>query len=274
MRTVMAAWEFLSRRLSFFPLLALAAGCLGQDDEAGLRPVDWPGRDGQAVVLNAELRVEFDRPLALGLRAGACRLFELDTGEGVNAGLEVVGRFLIFRPALPLRADLSDGGLAPDCDYGIDLHGVPRLAAVVGEDGAALTGTRRIQFRTLPAAEPGALVALDGGGEALRVLPLGTANKHFDVRADGTVRILLTGPVDPRTLEGARLASNEAGGAGAAPVPVALRLLRNAPDQAEIEANVGRWAGWRRLELPPGLEGFGGKPLQPSDRSLGLRGGS
>ena len=270
----MAAWEFLSRRLSFFPLLALAAGCLGQDDEAGLRPVDWPGRDGQAVVLNAELRVEFDRPLALGLRAGACRLFELDTGEGVNAGLEVVGRFLIFRPALPLRADLSDGGLAPDCDYGIDLHGVPRLAAVVGEDGAALTGTRRIQFRTLPAAEPGALVALDGGGEALRVLPLGTANKHFDVRADGTVRILLTGPVDPRTLEGARLASNEAGGARAAPGPVALRLLRHAPPHAEIEANVGRWAGWRRLELPPGLEGFGGKPLQPSDRSLGLRGGS
>ncbi|MBC8327528.1 MAG: hypothetical protein ISR76_06220 [Planctomycetes bacterium] len=250
-------------------ILALS-GCSEVAEDPGLHAVSWPGSDGRPVVLNADLRVEFDRPLAPGLRAGAFHLFDFTSGEPVAAELEVAGRFLVFRPALPLSADLADGGLLPGRDYGIDLCGVPRLAAVAGRDGSVLVGTQRIRFRTLSAADPGALVAMDGGDEPLRVLPIGTANKHLVVQADGTVRFFLSGPVDPRTLAPARLLTSE----GASKVEeVPLRLLSNSPAGSEIEAQVGLWTGWRRLELPGGLEGMGGRRLVETDRLLGLRGG-
>ncbi len=258
------------RSLPLASLLLLVLGACGEPAATdALELLDWPGRDGERVVLNAELRVEFDRPLASGLRAGSCALFEWESGRAVEAEFEVVGRFLLFRPALPTQPDLSDGGLAPDRSYGIDLHGVPRLAAITGQDGSSLRGSRRLRFHTLGAEHLGALVALQAGDPWLRVLAGGDNLNQLEVRRDGTVRFRLSGPVDPRTLSPATVER-----ADGERTSVSLELVRNEADQAEIQVQVGRWPGWRQLVLPAGLEGMGGRALHESDRRLGVRGGS
>ncbi len=267
-----AVRNVVSRRPSFFSAVALLlaqAGACGPVPDSGteLRLLDWPGRDGGRVVLNAELRVEFDRALVDGLRHGACRLVDEATGTPVEAEREVVGRFLVFRPALPKAPDLLDGGLRPGTAYALELRGVPRLAAVLAADGSALVGDRLLRFETLSASDPGALVAWTEASQPLRIRPAPSGARGFEVGEDGVLRLQVTGPVDPRSLADAVLRSPDG---EARPVPVGLG--RNEEDRAELTIPVGVWGGWRELELPAGLEGFGGRPLFDSDRRLGLRG--
>ncbi|RMH02030.1 MAG: hypothetical protein D6702_09665 [Planctomycetota bacterium] len=249
-------------------LLSLLPACSGASEPGSLRLLDWPGRDGRPVALDAPLRLEFDRPLASGLRRGAWSLSAED-GREARVRAEVAGRFLVLHPALPCRPDLEDAGLAPGRAWRLELVGLPRLAAVGAADGSILERTVRLVFRTAAADDPAALAGSAAGPEELRLLSLGAAGRNLEVRADGTVVLDLSGPVDPRTLAPAEL-TPPAGSGPSRQVP--LELIENRRDGSRLRLRVGLWSGWRRLELPDRLEGIGGRPLRPADRRLGLRG--
>lgn len=258
------------RALLSTAILALAVACARPALPAPLGLVDWPGRDARPVVLDVDLRIEFDRDLAPGLRAGAVSLKVAGSDESAVFDHEVVGRFLVLRPRLPRLPDLSDGGLRPGQVYELLILGLPRLAAASAKDGGILESTLAVRFRTLAASDPSCLAGSGLPGGPLRVLAGGEAAKNLPLREDGTARVLLSGPVDPRTLSPATLRANSP---PAAERPVPIRLARNDRAGAELELIVGELRGWAELQLPAGLEGMGGRPLFEADRRLGLRGG-
>lgn len=258
------------RPLLLAAVLGLAAGCARPVPPAPLSLLDWPGRDARPVVLDAELRLEFDRELAPGLRAGAVSLKADGSDETAAFSYEVVGRFVVLRPRLPCRPDLADGGLRPDAVYELLLLGLPRLAALTAQDGGILESTVAVRFRTLAASDPSCLAGDGLPDGPLRVLAGGEALKSVPLGADGTVRVVLSGAVDPRSLAPAMLLANSPAVEARA---VPMRLSRNERAGAELALDVGELHGWSELQLPAGLEGMGGRPLFEADRRLGIRAG-
>lgn len=244
----------------------IPAACGTQETSAPLQVVSWSGDDGRPVALDQILKVEFDRPLAGPVRASSVEL--VDEGDFPLPGisLTVVGRWLHLTPRLPLRADLSDGSLAPDRSYGIHLHGLPWLRALSSADGRILPQDLILRFRTVDAESSGALAGLGVESSALRLVgPVGREPLAF--RSDQPVLLSFTRGLDPRSLR--HPAAWQAQG-GAAAEEVSLRLVDNRYDGAVVEVLLGDWEGWGILELPPGIEGLGGWPLPEGDRKLQL----
>lgn len=107
-----------------------------------------------------------------------------------TAGGEVVveGSQIRFRPDLPARGDLGDGGLLPASDYRVWLRGLPDLNVIRSRGGRPLLTTTTFEFSTR-SSEPLYFDTVPGAPEVLAVL--------IDLDGDGD----FTGDGDPSTPE-------------------------------------------------------------------------
>jgi hypothetical protein len=225
------------------------------------------------VPLDQPLVVTFAEPLGLPVRPSSVTVLRSDGTPCPDLQIEARGPILLLHPRLPCQADLADGSLPPGSDLRIRLAGLPRLQALRGEAGSLLRGDLHLSLRTSPAAEPAALSGFPSAGDAIRVLDRSDSGL---VRLPGlqgpAPRLRFSSALDPRSLLApARLrpdARAAGGGAAAEERDVALRLIRNEPDGAELALELGDWTGRASLLLPDGIEGPGGRPLEPAAHLL------
>lgn len=250
------------------PGFLLILACVPAADPAPLKLVDWPGRNGVEVLLDAPLRFEFDAPLALDTRPGCLQIRIQGVAEPLSfARVSVVGPMLLVNPRLPLRAKLEDGSLPAGSILEAELFGLPKLSALRGQQGNVLVRSVQVQFRTRSAADPDALGGAAPPVDLLHLqLPGSTLRRpRAQVEVDGTVRLPVDQPMDPRSLSPATLQF-----ANGQSRQVLLRLASNLPQGAILETYVGSWSGFAVLELPTTLAGIGGALLAPRDLSVGL----
>lgn len=244
----------------------LLGSCGAEEPAPPLEVLSWSGSDEHPVPLDQVLKVEFNRPLATPLRVSSVEL--LDEGHHPVDGIEatVVGRWLHLTPRLPLGSDLGDGSLAPNRTYGIRLYGLPWLRALASTDGALLERDLLLRFHTLEARAPGALAGLGVESSSLHLLRPGGRDPWAFEKGE-PVLLRFSRGLDPRSLTRSALWHPQGTTAAS---EVGLRLVENRFDGAVLEVLLEGWKGWGVLELPEGIEGLGGWPLPPADRSLHL----
>lgn len=240
--------------------------CGKQVETTPLEVVSWTGEDQLPVALDQVLKVEFSQALAKPARASSLELVDEGNHPVENMTVSVVGRWLHLTPALPKSADLEDGSLKPGQSYGIRLHGLPWLRAFAAADGKLLQKDLILRFVTASADSPGALAGRGVESSGLRLdRPAGPEPLTF--RGEERVVLVFTRGLDPRSIaQPARWLAQ--GQAQAVDVP--MRLLENRIDGASLEVQIPDWRGSGVLELPAGVEGLGGWPLQDADRMIHL----
>lgn len=187
----------------------------------------------------------------------------------------VQGSLLRLRPRLPRAADLSDGALPPGAALTVRLSGVPSLQALSSEDGAVLSGNRRIGLRTLPAAEVEALAGfpLAAGVVHLAELPDGGVLR-FPGRGGVPALVRFSAGLDPRTLAEMPRLSAENPDQEPIRIEIPASLRENAPEEAVVELDFGPWSGRGVLEWPETWTALGGYPIAEAHRRVRVWRGS
>jgi len=210
-----------------------------------------------SVALNEDLLFYFDADLdRASVSTDSFRI--LDEQDLEVAGERTVrGNALTFRPALPCRADLSDGGLRPGELYRVVLGGFPRPDGIRSESGALLSATLLFSFKT----------AAFGGRSPVFLAPVSASfplvprakriQDHFELDENW---ILLECPqaLEPSSVPNARfeLSYFPAKAKELERIPLDVRLVVNRREHAEL------------LLEPAGTPGLGGARLAPGDYYL------
>lgn len=165
--------------------------------EARFDLVDFRQAGKDAVALNEELVFHFSRELdRTSVTRETVRIRDA-RGASVAGDFQVRGSVLIFRPLLPLRADLEDGGLRPGEDYTVELIGFPRPDGLRGKGEAVLSTSVQGRFRTAAADGPAPLFA-DPFLEQAGALQL----RHRRLGPLDPIVLSYAEALDPRTLDG------------------------------------------------------------------------
>lgn len=251
-------------------MVAGAASCRPEPvPPAELRVLDWSGRDGQAVALDQELLIRFDRELRVPVRPSSVRVVDEEGGAHGPFDLEVQGSLLRLRPRLPREAALLDGALPPGIGLRFRLAGIPNLQALASSDGALLRGVQEFGFWTLAANEPSALGGLPNAAGVVHLLDLDEAGV-LRLAGSGapppTVRF--SAGLDPRTLRRPPLLRTEAVSDAGVGRALTARLTVNTPEEALVELDFGDWHGRGILEWPAEWQALGGHPLAEAHRRV------
>ncbi|KAA3608187.1 MAG: hypothetical protein DWQ01_14035 [Planctomycetota bacterium] len=254
-------------------ILLAPLACGPGEADGGLELLDWPGHNGQPVVLDQPLRLRFNLPLDAFLRRGAFDLQHLPEGRSVAvAGYEVLGNTLKIQPELPRKADLSDGSLVPGSRYRLVLHGLPRLAAVAAIGGQSLVGQWEVEFETLGAEDEVLFsVFAPPGSELILRQEKDGLFRRLALAADGTGRVGFRQPLDPRPLGHAHAELLD--GKRQRLMALPMDLEENHPNGAVLRIRIPRQPpkGQRWfVALPENLMGLGAERLNPHDRLLML----
>ena len=167
---------------------AALAGCTPEttDVPAAIQLLEFSQAESRGVRLNETLRFTFSGPLDRTSITGSSFVVQDATGELASGRVIQRASTLQFEPALPLRPDLSDGGLLPGRTYTVRLLGFPAPDGVRGLEGEPLTQSHVFQFKTAGA----------GGDEAVFVPPIsGPLPLVFDCRQR------IVAPLEPIQLE-------------------------------------------------------------------------
>lgn len=216
-------------------------------------------------LLDEPLVVEFDRPLARGILPGCFSVKEVSSGDSVQLEMEVSGRSLLFKPVPPCMPSMQDGSFRPGETYLLRLHGLPRLASIQGEDGTPLVGDRLLQITCIDNPSEDWLQGDGIPGAPIRVL-LSRSGVLLEGRGDqeGYLRMPLSGVLDPRSLQPARLHS----GAREEPLKVPLQLACNRSGEVVLVADLRQADVPGLLELPRELCGPASRRLALGDRQI------
>ena len=79
------------------------------------------------------------------------RIVRARDGYPARGVFRIEGERVVFEPAIPCRADMSDAGLQPSSQYYVEIAGRPRLRVLRSVDGAGLQLGRRYEFETIAA---------------------------------------------------------------------------------------------------------------------------
>jgi len=134
-------------RLSLFLFVSLLL--LGCSPNVSFEIVEFLQEGRGDVRLNESLILRFS--LAVDpLSVGATSLALVDeSGKSPRGKWGVVGRELRFKPALPMRADLADTGLASRTTYRVVVAGFPAHGAILSACGRSLAGRQEFTFTTI-----------------------------------------------------------------------------------------------------------------------------
>ncbi len=202
------------------------------------------------------------------VRGAALRVVGERDGAEVQGSLEAQGATLLFRPRLPLAADLKDGGLHPGERYRVELPGLPKLRVLRGLTRGALAEGASFEFTAIELfvdPVPGPPALLDDARHAPR-LKEGKARLAFNEplvpRAVARAHFWLLGPWS-RTLRAsenppmtARLVENQVAAPGMPGAVIELTLAAAPP------APLVPVESYEILLEPEGLCDFGGHALQ------------
>jgi len=250
---MMRAWLLLGA------LLVLACGRRPEDEPLVL--LEFRQNELDSVALNEELVFFFSRDLEPGsITTDSVRVFD-GAGREVRGERRLRGDALSFLPELPCRHDLSDGGFRPGGDYTVILGGFPRPDGLRALDGALLSASLRLRFRTA-SPEQGTVLFLDPFAPPFP-LRLRARSSNPLVLEDGRLVLEAREALDPSLVPDARF---ELRRGPEEVVPARLELVQNRRDGARLEV-VPLGAGLdRRLE--PGTYYF---TLRDDLRTLGQR---
>ena len=128
--------------------------------DKGLVLINFYEADIGNVALNQVLQFEFSTGLdpatvsstTIQIRKGS------EFGTPSNGEFEVLGSTVLFRPHLPGRCDLADGGFQGGTEYRVTLVGGPEEFCLRNADGQPLNETSTWQFATRPDNDPGRFV--------------------------------------------------------------------------------------------------------------------
>jgi hypothetical protein len=268
----------------FLRILLLAAGPLlwtGCAPDGPLRLLELERFDqaGVRAFLDEELTLHFSRPLdPASIQGGSARLLDA-ASQPVQGEFEVIGRRLVFRPRLPCRSDLGDGGLRPGSEYRLELDGFPRLSALRSREGWPLAQSLELPVVSVASTDPEGLFR---GLSMAPPAPLEVEGFQLGPLEPLVLRCAVA--LDPRSLDPEAFALFALGAAGERPerIPLRLELLDNRQNGARLAlVPVAAGEGAARRALPAGelllvarqgagpsdlggnrvLAGFGSSPL-------------
>lgn len=214
-----------------------------------------------AVALNEDLLFYFDADLdRASVSTDSFRIAD-EQGLEVAGERTVRGNALTFRPALPCRSDLSDGGLRPGELYHIVLGGFPRPDGIRSDSGALLSATLLFSFKT---AAFGGRSPLFLGPPSVAFPLVPRARRVPDDRFEldeGWIVLDCRQALDPSTVPNARfeLSFFPSKSKELEHIPLDVRLVVNRRDHAEL------------LLEPVGASGLGGERLLPGNYYLSLK---
>lgn len=257
-------WQLLAALLG---LLWLSA--CGRSTPLRLLALERFDQAGVRCFLNEELTLHFSRALdPASVQGGSARLLDL-VGRPVAGEFEVSGRRLLFRPRLPCRSDLGDGGLRPGAEYRLELDGFPRLSALRSRDGWPLAESLVLPVSCVSSGDPQGLFR---GMSLAPAEPLSV--ERFRLGPLDPLVLRSAQALDPRSLEPESFALFALGPAGERPerIPLRLELLDNRQAGARLAllpVAAGEGAARRALPLgelllvardgAPGLRDLGGQ---------------
>ena len=247
-------------RLLLGALLLLACGRRPEDEPLVL--LEFRQNELDSVALNEELVFFFSRDLDPGsVTSDSLRVLDA-SGRDVRGERRLRGDALSFLPELPCRPDLSDGGFRPGSDYTVVLGGFPRPDGLFSLDGAPLSASLRMHFRTA-SPEQGTVLFLDPFAPPFPLRLRAKGPPDALVLEDGRLVLEAREPLDPSQVPRAgfelRRWPEEI-------VPARLELVHNRRDSSELEVVPLAAGPDRRLE--PGTYYF---TLRDDLRTLGQR---
>jgi hypothetical protein len=233
--------------LACLPVLSSACA---QEPAARLLRLERCDQAGVRSFLNEELTLHFSRPLdPASIQGGSARLLDAER-RPVQGEFEVIGRRLVFRPRLPCRSDLSDGGLYPGSEYRLELDGFPRLSALRSREGWPLAESLELPVSSVASGDPEGLFR---GISLAPPEPLEV--EGFRLGPLEPLVLRSAQPLDPRSLDPESFALFALGPAGERPerIPLRLELLDNRQSGARLAlVPVAVGQGAARRALPPG----------------------
>ncbi len=135
-------------RARFLPILVLFLAALGCSRQVSFELVEFLQEGRDDVRLNESLTIRFSLavdPLSIG--PSSVVLVD-EKGISPRGSWSVVGKELRFRPALPVRVDLSDTGLAARQTYRIIFAGFPAHGVILSACGRSLEWKKEFSFAT------------------------------------------------------------------------------------------------------------------------------
>jgi len=247
-------------RLLLGVLLVLACGSRPEDEPLVL--LEFRQNELDSVALNEELLFFFSRDLdPASVTSDSLRVIDA-AGRDVPGERRLRGDALSFLPELPCRPDLSDGGFRPGSEYSVILGGFPRPDGLRALDGALLSASLRLDFRTA-SLEQGTVLFLDPFAPPfpLRIRAKGSERLELE---DGRLVLEAREPLDPSQVPSARFELRRRGLEEV--VPARLELVHNRRDSSELHVIPLAAGADRRLE--PGTYWFS---LENDLRTLGQR---
>lgn len=205
----------------------LLAACGARPAVEPLLLLDFRQNGLDTVALNEELAFFFSSELdPSSVTSDSLCILDAD-GRPVRGERRVRRDALLFLPELPRRADLSDGAFVPGARYTAVLGGFPRLDGIRSEDGALLSATLRLEFRTAEIGKSALFLS-----PFVPPFPLRCRGKGSDpvVLEDGRIVLEAREPIDPSQVPGARIELRR----GSEPLSAHLELLRNEREFAEL----------------------------------------
>ncbi len=248
-------------RSSALLLGAALAGCSPSPAEGGLELIGFRQNGFTGVALNEELVFHFSEELDPGsITGGSVRILD-ELGQSATGSLRARGNALSFLPDLPRTTALTDGGFRPATSYRVELGGFPRPDGIRSREGALLSATLLLDFRT---AEPRGEhpLFLDPFTGPNPLLPVST-----DIGPDDPIQLECREALDPTTVSSEHFVLQHARQTrGREPsfeeLPLEVELLENRRDHA-------------LLELRPRIDIARGRFLQPDETYyLSLRPGN
>lgn len=128
--------------------LWIASGCTPTPRGASLELLGFRQNGFQGVALNEELVFYFSEELDRSSITDESVRIQDERGKLARGSLRVRRGVLSFLPDLPRAPDLSDGGLRPGTGYSAILGGFPRPDGIRSREGALLSATLILSFRT------------------------------------------------------------------------------------------------------------------------------
>lgn len=240
---------------------------------------DFRQAGDRGVRINEELVFHFSADLdRTSITSDSVRIFD-------SKGRPAAGEFFVrrstleFRPDLPRRADLADGGLLPSESYTVELAGFPRPDGVRGRRGEVLSSTLRLPFHTVELGGDAPLFLDPFSDRLAPLLPLATRLGPLD-----PIRLQCGEALDPTSvvaaafeLRGFRQREDQQGRTvdELERIPVRVELVENRRDAALVHlrpAYPGRAQALGGLRaLPPGEYFLHAPPGAPRLRNLGQR---
>lgn len=250
---MMRAWLFLGA--------LLLHACARHPEDEPLVLLEFRQNELDSVALNEELVFFFSRDLdPTSVTSDSLRVLDA-SGREVRGERRLRGDALSFLPELPCRPDLSDGGFRPGAEYSVVLGGFPRPDGLRALDGALLSASLRLRFRTA-SPEQGTVLFLDPFAQPFP-LRIRARSSNPPVLEDGRLVLEAREALDPSLVPRARF---ELRRGTEEVVPARLELVQNRRDGSRLEVVPLAAGPDRRLE--PGTYYF---TLRDDLRTLGQR---